>query len=145
MNTILINRSQFIELSNTAYQVENFAFAKRIIISWLKKYPSDLWIQYRLAIILYKLGLKDEAIRLSEIIVDHDPEFIEVWALLAALYPDASEQKKVAIQRQKILNSFKKQDIAGQTSKNVSFRKKESIDIDDLDDFDILSAIRIIK
>lgn len=145
MNTILINRSQFIELSNTAYQVENFAFAKRIIISWLKKYPSDLWIQYRLAIILYKLGLKDEAIRLSEIIVDHDPEFIEVWALLAALYPDASEQKKVAIQRQKILNSFKKQDIAGQTSKNVFFRKKESIDIDDLDDFDILSAIRIIK
>ncbi len=145
MNNILINRSQLIELSNTAYQVENFSFAKKIIISWLKKYPNDLWIQYRLAIILFKLGMKDEAIRLGEIIIDHDPEFIEVWSLLAALYPDSSEQKKNALQRQKLLNSFKRQDSTSRSKRNPLFRRNESIDIDDLDDFDILSAIRIAK
>lgn len=110
MKTALINRSQIIELSNAAYQVENHIFGKKILISWLKKYPNDLWIQYRLAIILFKLGMKEEAIRLSEIIVNHDPEFIEVWSLLAALYPNLGDGKKIAAKRVKLLHSFERQD-----------------------------------
>ena len=150
MKTVLINRSQIIELSNAAYQVENHIFAKKILISWLKKYPNDLWIQYRLAIILLKLGMKEEAIRLSEIIVNHDPEFIEVWSLLAALYPNLSDGKKIATKRVKLLRSFEKQDahqnpkqnwpsVSGKTKKN------KAIDLDDIDDFDILSAIWMAK
>lgn len=150
MKTALINRSRIIELSNAAYQVENHIFGKKILISWLKKYPNDLWIQYRLAIILFKLGMKEEAIRLSEIIVNHDPEFIEVWSLLAALYPNLGDGKKIAAKRVKLLHSFERQDALqnrkqGWQSLSGKTKKNEAIDLDDIDDFDILSAIRISR
>ncbi len=92
----------------------------------------------------------NESIRLSEIIVRYDPEFIEVWALLAVLYPDGSEDKKTAANRVKTLRSFEKSDknsikqgisnlLGGKTS------AKSFEDIEDIDDFDIISAIRVAR
>lgn len=150
MKTSQITRSQIITLSNTAYQAENYAFAKKVLILWLKTYPNDLWIQYRLAIILFKLGSKDDAIRLCEIIVKRDPEFIEVWSLLAAIYPKMSDGKKNAIQRVKLLRNFQQHDAAqnrkqGFASLLGKAKQTEEVDLDAIDDFDILAAIRIAK
>ena len=34
--------------------MEQYGESRRILVAWLHKYPNDLWIRYRLAIILYK-------------------------------------------------------------------------------------------
>ena len=91
-----ITRPQFTELTNAGFQLENFDVAEKLLIAWLREYPSDLWMRYRLAIVLFKTGKTHDAIRLSELIVRYDPEFQEVWALLSVLYPDGSEERKAA-------------------------------------------------
>ena len=70
-----INRTQMITLSNAAYQLGQYGEAKKVLVAWLHKFPNDLWIRYRLAIILYKLGEFESAIRLCELIVSEDPDF----------------------------------------------------------------------
>ncbi len=150
MNNSQITRSQLIDLTNAAYQLGNFESARKLFIAWLKVYPNDLWIRYRLAIVLYKSGKKNEAIRLCEVIIRYDPEFIEVWELLAALYPQKSEDRKDAVSRVKLLKSFEKQDAAkNQKGLSTIFARKPGQkpfdDIEDVDDFDVLSAIRVAR
>ncbi len=145
-----ITRSQIIALSNAAYQLENYAFAKKALIFWLKTYPNDLWIQYRLAIILFKLGEKDDALRLCNIIVNRDPEFVEVWSLLTALYPNSSNEKKNAVERVRLLKHYqqletKNRKKTGLPSLSGKTKGQPEIDLDAMDDFDILSAIRVAK
>ena len=69
-----IFRPQFTELSNAAFRLENFSLTEKLLICWLREYPNDLWMRYRLAIVLYKSGKTNDAIRLSELIVRYDPE-----------------------------------------------------------------------
>ena len=150
MKNSLITRNQIIELSNSAYQLGDYECARRILIAWLKEYPNDLWIRYRLAIVLYKSGKQNEAIRLCEVIVKFDPEFSEVWSLLAVMYPDKSDDRKDAAKRVKLLKSYSKQE-SRKINKGfpVIFGKKEASnsfdDIENVDDFDVLSAIQIAK
>ena len=137
-----INRNQIITLSNAAYQLEEYGEAKKVLVAWLHKYPNDLWIRYRLAIILYKLGEFENAIRLCELIVSEDPEFYEVWGLLAVLYPDMSPDRKLAEYRAKKL-----QGDDGKKDKGLKglFGKGRKSGEDDIaienDEFDILTAV----
>ena len=108
-----INRSQIITLSNAAYQLEQYGEARKVLVAWLRKFPNDLWIRYRLAIILYKLGEFEKAIRLSELIVAEDPEFFEVWGLLAVLYPELSADRKLAEYRARKLQFDEEQKASG--------------------------------
>ncbi|MBR6088358.1 MAG: tetratricopeptide repeat protein, partial [Anaerolineaceae bacterium] len=142
-----INRTQIITLSNAAYQLEQFGESKKILVAWLHKYPNDLWIRYRLAIILYKLGEFEKAIRLSEMIVAEDPEFYEVWGLLAVLYPDLSNDRKLAEYRARKLQS---DDEKGKKKGfKALFGKTREAKQDDIvvenDEFDILTAVNNAK
>ena len=146
-----IFRPQFTELSNAAFRLENFSLTEKLLICWLREYPNDLWMRYRLAIVLYKSGKTNDAIRLSELIVRYDPEFAEVWALLSILYPEGSEDRKIAKSRCQRLKS--RASSGAEFGKNDSFfgkllrRKADepSRMIEETDDFDILSALRIAK
>ena len=60
-----INRTQIITLSNAAYQLDQYGESKKVLVACLKKFPNDLWIRYRLAIILYKLGEFENLLGLS--------------------------------------------------------------------------------
>ncbi len=146
MEKAKINRTQLIDLSNAAFQLGNFDCARKLLIAWLKEFPNDLWIRYRLAIVLYKSGKTNEAIRLSEIILKYDPEFFEVWALLSVLYPENSEDKKIALSRMKLIKSYQKGK-EGSRNKNIfgffnrGLTEKNLECIDDVDDFDIITAI----
>ena len=141
-----INRAQIITLSNAAYQLEQYGESKKVLISWLKKFPNDLWIRYRLAIILYKLGEFENAIRLCELIVSEDPEFYEVWGLLAVLYPDLSSDRKLAEYRARKLQFDEEQREGGLKSlfKKKSQPKQEDISVEN-DEFDILTAVNNAK
>ena len=137
-----INRTQMITLSNAAYQLGQYGEAKKVLVAWLHKFPNDLWIRYRLAIILYKLGEFESAIRLCELIVSEDPEFYEVWGLLAVLYPDMSTDRKMAEYRARKLQGEDEKKEAG--LKGI-FRigrqqKQDEVTIEN-DEFDILTAV----
>ena len=134
-----INRNQIITLSNAAYQLEEYNEAKKVLVAWLHKYPNDLWIRYRLAIILYKLAEFENAIRLCELIVSEDPEFYEVWGLLAVLYPDMSPDRKLAEYRAKKLQQDDGKKDKGLKSLFGKGRKsgQEDIEIEN-NEFDIL-------
>ncbi len=138
---IAINRQSIITLSNAAYQLEDYSQARHIMIAWLKKYPNDLWLRYRLAIVLYKMGEYDSAIRLCELIVNEDPEFVEVWGLLAILYPELSEDRKNA-ERHAFRLKAKESD--RNKKKGLFARIRKSPETESLiveDDFDCLTAI----
>ncbi len=141
-----INRTQIITLSNAAYQLGQFGEAKKVLVAWLHKYPNDLWIRYRLAIILYKLGEFESAIRLCELIVSEDPEFYEVWGLLAVLYPEMSSDRKMAEYRARKLqgdDDKKEPGIKGIFRKGRQ-QKQEELTVEN-DEFDILTAIANAK
>ena len=137
-----INRSQIITLSNAAYQLEQYGEARKVLIAWLRKFPNDLWIRYRLAIILYKLGEFEKSIRLCELIVSEDPEFYEVWGLLAVLYPELSSDRKMAEYRARKLQAEAEQKEKGLKSlfKKSPQVKDEEISLEN-DEFDILTAV----
>ena len=40
-----ITRPQFTELTNAGFQLENFDVAEKLLIAWLREYPSDLWMR----------------------------------------------------------------------------------------------------
>ena len=141
-----INRSQIITLSNAGYQLGQYGESKKVLVAWLHKYPNDLWIRYRLAIILYKLGEFENAIRLCELIVSEDPEFYEVWGLLAVLYPEMSSDRRLAEYRaRKLQNNEEKKE----TGLKRLFKKGSQSDEGDLsienDEFDILTAVNNAK
>ncbi len=141
-----INRTQMITLSNAAYQLEQYGEAKKVLVAWLHKYPNDLWIRYRLAIILYKLGEFDSAIRLCELIVSEDPEFYEVWGLLAVLYPDMSADRKMAEYRARKIQGEeekKEQGLKGLFRRGRQ-QKEDDVTIEN-DEFDILTAVTNAK
>lgn len=148
MSKAEITRNQLIDLSNAAYQLGNLESARKLLIAWLKEYPNDLWIRYRLAIVLYKSGKINEAIRLCEIILKVDPEFTEVWALLATLYQDHSDDRKRAALQVKRLKGFERED-----SNRFSLWKlvgkgtalSAADELEETDDFDILSAVRLAR
>lgn len=141
-----INRAQIITLSNAAYQLEQFGESRKILVSWLHKYPNDLWIRYRLAIILYRLGEFEKAIRLCELIVTEDPEFYEVWGLLAVLYPELSTDRKLAEYRAKKLqfNEEKKEKGLKALFKRGKQANQEELAVEN-DEFDILTAVNNAK
>ncbi len=141
-----INRSQIITLSNAAYQLEQYGEARKVLVAWLRKFPNDLWIRYRLAIILYKLGEFEKAIRLSELIVAEDPEFFEVWGLLAVLYPELSADRKLAEYRARKLQFDEEQKASGLRGlfKRSKEPKQEELAIEN-DEFDILTAVNNAK
>lgn len=141
-----INRSQIITLSNAAYQLGQYGESRKILVAWLHKFPNDLWIRYRLAIILYKLGEFEKAIRLSELIVAEDPEFFEVWGLLAVLYPELSSDRKLAEYRARKLQYDEEQKGKGLKSlfKRNSQPKQEELTLEN-DEFDILTAVNNAK
>ena len=135
------------DLSDAAYQLENLEWSKKILITWLRTYPNDLWIRYRLAIILYKSGQNKDAIRLCETIIAIDPEFIEIWKLLSILYPSQSEERKTALQRQKILDEFSRKKKGQTFGTKLSFwDNKKGPDLftslENNDDFDLLVSIK---
>ena len=135
-----------ITLSNAAYQLERYGEAKKVLVSWLHKFPNDLWIRYRLAIILYKLGEFESAIRLCELIVSEDPEFYEVWGLLAVLYPDMSADRKMAEYRARKLqgdDDKKESGLKGIFRKGRQ-QKDGEVTIEN-DEFDILTAVANAK
>ena len=137
-------RNQIIDLSNAAYQLEKYNDSKKILIAWLTKYPSDLWIRYRLAIVLYKLGEFDDAIRLSELIINEDPEFHEVWGLLAVLYPEGSSERTIAAYRSATLKSQDTPKEENPFKKIFLFRNREQDETTaalENDDFDLLKAV----
>ncbi len=141
-----INRSQIITLSNAGYQLEQYGESKKVLVAWLHKYPNDLWIRYRLAIILYKLGEFESAIRLCELIVSEDPEFYEVWGLLAVLYPEMSSDRRLAEYRARKLQDEEEKKDKG--LKNLFKRGKQSRDGEvtiENDEFDILTAVNNAK
>ena len=140
-----INRTQIITLSNAAYQLDQYGESKKVLVAWLKKFPNDLWIRYRLAIILYKLGEFENAIRLSEMIVSEDPEFYEVWGLLAVLYPELSSDRKLAEYRARKLQAEgeKKDGLRSLFRKNRG-QKQEEITLEN-DEFDVLTAVEYAK
>lgn len=141
-----INRAQIITLSNAAYQLEQYGESRRILVAWLHKYPNDLWIRYRLAIILYKLNEYEKAIRLCELIVSEDPEFYEVWGLLAVLYPDMSSDRKLAEYRARKLqyeDEKKEKGLKALFTRNRK-TKNEEIAVEN-DEFDILTAVSNAK
>ena len=141
-----INRNQIITLSNAAYQLEQYEEAKKILVSWLHRFPNDLWIRYRLAIILYKLNEFESAIRLCELIVSEDPEFYEVWGLLAVLYPDLSSDRKLAEYRARKLqvgDDKKEKGLKALFSKKGR-EKQEDLTVEN-DEFDILTAVSNAK
>ena len=141
-----INRTQIITLSNAAYQMEQYGESRRILVAWLHKYPNDLWIRYRLAIILYKLNEFEKAIRLCELIVSEDPEFYEVWGLLAVLYPDLSTDRKLAEYRaRKLQNADEKQEKGLKALFSRSKRQKDEEIAVENDEFDILTAVNNAK
>ena len=138
----LINRAQIITLSNAAYQLEQYNESKKVLVAWLYKFPNDLWIRYRLAIILYKLGEFEKAIRLCEMIVSEDPEFYEVWGLLAVLYPELSTDRKMAEYRARKLQSNEEKKEKG--LKGIFRRSQQSREEElavENDEFDILTAV----
>ena len=138
----LINRAQIITLSNAAYQLEQYNESKKVLVAWLYKFPNDLWIRYRLAIILYKLGEFEKAIRLCEMIVSEDPEFYEVWGLLAVLYPELSTNRKMAEYRARKLQSNEEKKEKG--LKGIFRRSQQSREEElavENDEFDILTAV----
>ena len=141
-----VNRSQIITLSNAAYQLEQYGEARKVLVAWLRKFPNDLWIRYRLAIILYKLGEFEKAIRLSELIVAEDPEFYEVWGLLAVLYPELSADRKLAEYRARKLQFDEEQKESGLKGlfRRSKEPKQEEIAIEN-DEFDILTAVNNAK
>lgn len=146
-----IFRPQFTELTNAAFRSENYSLAEKLLICWLREFPNDLWMRYRLAIVLYKSGKTNDAIRLSELIVRYDPEFGEVWSLLSILYPEGSEDRRTAKARAQRLKS--QTSPVNEEGKSDSFfakllRRKPDEParmIEESDDFDILSALRIAK
>lgn len=148
-----ITRPQFTELTNAGFQLENFDVAEKLLIAWLREYPSDLWMRYRLAIVLFKTGKTHDAIRLSELIVRYDPEFQEVWALLSVLYPDGSEERKAAKTRAQRLKKTEALSPDADSGTPLSFLKTvfrrkpgpKDIMLEDIDDFDIFSALKIAK
>ena len=139
-----INRAQVITLSNAAYQLEQYSESKKILVAWLRKFPNDLWIRYRLAIILYKLGEFEKSIRLCELIVSEDPEFYEVWGLLAVLYPELSTDRKMAEYRaRKLQYQTEKNEKKGLFKRGYQ-AKGEELEIEN-DEFDILTAVNNAK
>lgn len=149
-NTSKITRSQFIELTNAGFRLDNFEVTERLVIAWLREYPNDLWMRYRLAIVLFKAGKINDAIRLSELIVRYDPEFEEVWGLLAVLYPEGSEERVSAQRRKNLLKGShpESQGKAASISRISLFRKKTQPTIEqyqEVDDFDILATLKIAK
>ena len=148
-----ITRPQLTELTNVGFQLENFDVTEKLLIAWLKEYPSDLWMRYRLAIVLFKTGKTHDAIRLSELIVRYDPEFQEVWALLSALYPDGSEDRKAAKTRAQRLKKAEALSPDADSGAPLSFLKTvfrrnpgaKDVMLEDVDDFDIFSALKIAK
>ena len=139
-----INRTQIITLSNAAYQLGQFGESRKILVAWLRKYPNDLWIRYRLAIILYKLNEFEKAIRLSELIVSEDPEFYEVWGLLAVLYPDMSADRKLAEYRARKLQNREEKKERGLKALFSRRQQQEEVEIEN-DEFDILTAVNNAK
>ena len=141
-----INRSQIITLSNAAYQLEQYGESRKILVAWLHKYPNDLWIRYRLAIILYKLGEFEKAIRLCELIVSEDPEFYEVWGLLAVLYPELSSDRKLAEYRARKLQNAEEKKEKGLKAlfKRGKQANQEELTVEN-DEFDILTAVNNAK
>ena len=141
-----INRAQIITISNAAYQLEQYGESRKILVAWLHKYPNDLWIRYRLAIILYKLGEFEKAIRLCELIVSEDPEFYEVWGLLAVLYPEHSSDRRMAEYRARKLQAVEEKKEKGL---KALFKKNQRPAGDDIavenDEFDILTAVSNAK
>ncbi len=137
-----INRTQMITLSNAAYQLDQYGEAKKVLVAWLHKYPNDLWIRYRLAIILYKLGEFENAIRLCELIVSEDPEFYEVWGLLAVLYPEMSTDRKLAEYRARKLQGDEEKKEQGLKAlfRRDRQQKQDEVTIEN-DEFDILTAV----
>ncbi len=142
---VQINRTQIITLSNAAYQLNQFTESKKALISWLKTYPNDLWIRYRLAIILYKVGEYENAIRLCELITSEDPEFYEVWGLLAVLYPEGTAERSMAEFRAR---SLQDQDEKKSFSLKKLLKKRADADDDvtlENNEFDILTAVNNAK
>lgn len=141
-----INRAQIITLSNAAYQLEQYSESKKVLVAWLHKFPNDLWIRYRLAIILYKLGEFEKAIRLSEMIVSEDPEFYEVWGLLAVLYPELSSDRKMAEYRARKLQETEEKSQKGLKAlfRWNSSSRREEVAVEN-DEFDILTAVTNAK
>ena len=148
MNKVEINRNQLIDLSNAAYQLGNLEIARKLLIAWLKEYPNDLWIRYRLAIVLYKSGKLNEAIRLCEIILKTDPEFTEVWALVAVLYQDHSDERKKAALQVKRLKAYERED-QNRFSLGNLFGRNSSLtaasELEGSDEFDVISAVRLAR
>ncbi len=141
---VQISRTQIITLSNAAYQLNQFAESKKALITWLKTYPNDLWIRYRLAIILYKVGEYESAIRLCELITSEDPEFYEVWGLLAVLYPEGSTDRSMAEFRARSLQG--KEEKKGFSLKKLFKKSAEEEDVTlENDEFDILTAVNNAK
>ena len=141
---VQISRTQIITLSNAAYQLNQFAESKKALITWLKTYPNDLWIRYRLAIILYKVGEYESAIRLCELITSEDPEFYEVWGLLAVLYPEGSTDRSMAEYRARSLQG--KEEKKGFSLKKLFKKSAEDEDVTlENDEFDILTAVNNAK
>lgn len=137
-----LTRSQIIDLSNSAYHLKNYQESRKILIAWMKKYPNDLWICYRLAIILYKLGEFENAIRLGELITTEDPEFGQAWGLLAILYPEMSPERQLAEYRAlKLTKSVGKSKPSFWPFK----REKDETDQIELDEFDELNSIENAK
>ncbi len=149
-NTCKITRPQFIELTNAGFRLDNFEVTERLVIAWLREYPNDLWMRYRLAIVLFKAGKINDAIRLSELIVRYDPEFEEVWGLLAVLYPEGSEERASAKRRKNLLKDNHPEPQGKGTSipRLNLFRKKTVSSTDryqEVDDFDIFATLKIAK
>ena len=83
----------------------------------VKEFPNDLWIRYRLAIVLYKSGKTNEAIRLNEIILKYDPEFLK-YGHCCLFVSENSEDKKIALSRMKLIKSYQKGK-EGSRNKNI--------------------------
>lgn len=78
-----LNRTQFLNLFDTALGVREFSYARLLALAWLTSFPGDLGVGLRHAQALVGLGLHRQAVPVLEAICQTDPEFLEAQELLA--------------------------------------------------------------
>jgi hypothetical protein len=78
-----LTRAEVIKILNSAMQVDEFRFTRRVATHWLDTFPGDLFIEYIHARALIGDDRADLAIPILKKIINVDPEFLEAQKLLA--------------------------------------------------------------
>ena len=84
-DVIIVRRSKFLTLLQTALGKREFQFARQASLIWMASYPGDLLINFVYASVLAELGDTEMAVTNLEKIVRYDPEFTEAMSLLSQL------------------------------------------------------------